>query len=77
MANYLADAVLNLTHDHRAYMFTNISGMACLTAILVFASVHGATGIGLAWVAGEIVYATISWTTVFVRHGNDLRRRSL
>lgn len=74
VANYLADAVLNLAHDHRAFMFTNITGMVCLTALLVFASPYGATGIGIAWVAGESLYAAIAWTIVFIRHGDRIRK---
>lgn len=69
VANYLADAVLNLRRDHKAFLFTNVSGMTFLLALLVFASVHGANGIGMAWVVGETIYATISWTTVYLRHG--------
>ena len=76
VANYLADAVLNLRHDHKAFMFTNITGMSILLALLVFASVHGANGIGLAWVVGETIYATISWTTVYLRHGRHGSLRS-
>jgi len=71
-ANYLADAILNLMNDHSAFLFTNITGMLTLSAILVFASTHGAVGIGLAWVVGESLYAILSWTTILLRHRTKL-----
>jgi len=72
VANYLSDAVLNLLHDHKAFLFTNISGMTCLMLILVVASRWGAEGIGVGWVLGESTYAIIAWTTVLCRHRDRL-----
>lgn len=72
VANYLADAVLNLLKDHRAFVFTNIFGMSLLTIILVIFSTWGAVGIGIAWIIGELLYALISWSVIFARHRSKL-----
>ena len=68
VANYLGDAILNLKRDHRAFMATNIAGTCGLMAAITLGAGHGVTGLGVAWVVGELMYATISWLTIRARH---------
>jgi O-antigen/teichoic acid export membrane protein len=71
--NFLVDTTLNIRKDRAGYVATNLLGVCTsLLAVLVF-SKFGTTGIGLAWVVGQISYTVVGLLVLFRRKDSPLR----
>ena len=61
--NYILDVTLNVSGHRGGFLFVNITGVVTASILLVLLSGHGPSGIGVAWIAGQLAYGAIAYGT--------------
>lgn len=61
--NYILDVTLNVSGHRGGFLFVNVAGVCASSLLLVLLSSRGPTGIGVAWVTGQLAYGAIGYLT--------------
>ena len=67
VGNYLADTILSIRGDNVGYFLVSLLGTIFVGAGAWFASPHGPVAIGIGWVAAQLAYSVVAWTTITLR----------